>query len=292
MVSAASAAPTMTRSRRSRASNAASLIARVPAASGGVRPVVLVVDPVRLIEFDREAGGRRPERALPCLALLPDEASGQIDVDDVVLARDRVLQSITAALAHAVDAKRALAPAALDGDLLFQESDDLEGRSEQLPRHPTELPGEDLGQRLDLLVGGGGVDDEGGFPVALVNRLGPHEDPGALHAGEVGVAAAPLRHREADERAAAAVLRIREAAEVAATAEVAVAELVTLPAHLPTGLHRGRHGHLRERVRRTRLSVASLRRRVKRPLRDLRHLDLPTASRPTPRWYDARDRRQ
>src|SRR5207249_3676188 len=85
---------------------------------------------------------------MSCIALLPDEASGQIDVDDVVLARDRVLQSITAALAHAVDAKRALAPAALDGDLLFQESDDLEGRSEQLPRHPTELPGEDLGQRL------------------------------------------------------------------------------------------------------------------------------------------------
>src|SRR5437016_10774373 len=87
MVSAASAAPTMTRSRRSRASNAASLIARVPVASGGVRPVVLVVDPVRLIELDGEVSGRRPERALPCLALLPDEASGQIDVDDVVLAR-------------------------------------------------------------------------------------------------------------------------------------------------------------------------------------------------------------
>src|SRR5207247_2564652 len=204
----------MTRSRRSRASNAASLIVRVPVASGGVRPVVLVVDPVRLIELDGEVGGRRPERALPCLALLPDEASGQIDVDDVVLARDRVLQSITAALAHAVDAKRALAPAALDGDLLFQESDDLEGRSEQLPRHPTELPGEDLGQRLDLLVGGGGVDDKGGLAVALMNRLGPHEDPGALHAGEGGVAAAPPRHREADERAPAAVRRIRDAAGV------------------------------------------------------------------------------
>src|SRR5437773_9072489 len=245
MVSAASAAPTMTRSRRSRASSAASLIVRVPAASGGVRPVVLVVDPVRLVGLYGEVGGRRPERALAGLALLPDEAGGQIDVDNMVLARDRVLQGFAAGFAHALDAKRALAPAALDGDLLFQQTDDLEGRSEQLPRHPTELPGEDLGQRLDLLVGGGGVDDKGGLAVALMNRLGPHEDPGALHAGEVGVAAAPPRHREADERAAAAVLRIREAAEVAATAEVAVAELVTLPAHLPTGLRRGRHGYLR-----------------------------------------------
>src|SRR5213083_1268662 len=59
---------------------------------------------------------------------------------------------------------------------------------------------------------------------SLMDRLGPHEDPGALHAREVDVAAAPLRHGEADERAAAAVLRVREAAEVAATAEVAVAE--------------------------------------------------------------------
>src|SRR2546428_5166391 len=170
MVSAASAAPTMTRSRRSRASSAASLIVRVRTASGGVRPVVLVVDPVRLVELDGEVGGRRPERALAGLALLPDEAGGQIDVDDVVLARDRVLQGFAAPLAHAVDAERALAPAALDGDLLFQESDDLEGRSEQLPRHPTELPGEDLGERLDLLVGGGGVDDEGRLAGGLVDR--------------------------------------------------------------------------------------------------------------------------
>src|SRR5206468_7725928 len=40
------------------------------------------------------------------------------------------------------------------------------------------------------------------------------------------------------------------------------------------------------------VSVAGLRRMVKGPLRDLRRLDLPTASRPTPRWYDARGRRQ
>src|SRR5438445_215057 len=102
----------MTRSRRSRASSAASLIVRVRTASGGVRPVVLVVDPVRLVELDGEVGGRRPERALAGLALLPDEAGGQIDVDDVVLARDRVLQGFAAPLAHAVDAERALAPAA------------------------------------------------------------------------------------------------------------------------------------------------------------------------------------
>src|SRR5437867_12636332 len=109
----------MTRSRRSRASNAASLIVRVPVASGGVRPVVLVVDPVRLVELDGEVAGRRPERAQPRLALLPNEPGGQIDVDDVVLARHRILQCIAAPLAHAVDAERALAPAALDGDLLL-----------------------------------------------------------------------------------------------------------------------------------------------------------------------------
>src|SRR5438132_14077681 len=107
MVSAASAAPTMTRSRRSRASNAASLIARVPAASGGVRPVVLVVDPVRLVELDGDTGRRRPARALPGLALLPDEAGGQVDVDDVVLARDRLLQGSAAPPAHARGAERA-----------------------------------------------------------------------------------------------------------------------------------------------------------------------------------------
>src|SRR5438046_5330327 len=163
MVSAASAAPTMTRSRRSRASNAASLIVRVPVASGGVRPVVLVVDPVRLIELDGEVGGRRPERALPGLALLPDEAGGQVDVDDVVLARDRVLQGVAAPLAHALDAERALAPAALDGDLLLQEAGDFKGGSEELPGHSAELAGEDLREGLDLLVGGGGVDDEGGL---------------------------------------------------------------------------------------------------------------------------------
>src|SRR6188474_2755188 len=123
-MSAASAAPTMTRSRRSRASSAASLIVRAPAASGGVRPVVMVVDEVRLVEVDRETGGRRAERALAGLALLPDESVGQVDVHEMILARDRVLQGIAAGFAHTLDAERALAPAALDGDLLLQKPDD------------------------------------------------------------------------------------------------------------------------------------------------------------------------
>ena len=163
----------------------------------------------------------------------------------MVLTRDGVLQGIATPFAHALDAKRALAPTALDGDLCLHETDDLEGRPEELPWQPAELAGENLGERLDLLVGGGGIDDEGGLAVALVDRLGPHEDGGALHAREVDVAAAPLRHGEADERAAAAVLRVGEAAEVTATAEVAVAEFVPLAAQLPTGLRRGRHEHLR-----------------------------------------------
>src|SRR5580765_2141827 len=102
-MSAASPPPTTTRSRRSRASRAASLIVRAPVASGGVRPVVMVVDKVGLVEVDRETGGRRAERALASLALLPDEPVGQVDVDEMVLASDRVLQGIAAGFAHTVD---------------------------------------------------------------------------------------------------------------------------------------------------------------------------------------------
>src|SRR5918996_882464 len=244
-MSTASAVLMRIRSRRRSVSSAASLIVRPPPALGRVRPVVLVVDPVRLVELDGETGCRGAERALPRLALLPDEASGQVDVDDVVLACDRVLQSFAAGFAHTLDAERALAPAALDGDRGLHESDDLERRSEQLPREPAELAGENLRERLDLLVGRGGVDDERPTAVTLVDGLGPHGDHAALHAREVDVATAPRRHRHADERAAAAVLRVREAAEVTATAEVAVAEFVTLAAHLPTSFRRRRHGHLR-----------------------------------------------
>jgi hypothetical protein len=51
------------------------------------------------------------------------------------------------------------------------------GGSKQLPRQSAELAGEDLGEHLDLPVSRGGLDDEGGLAVALVDRRGPHEDP-------------------------------------------------------------------------------------------------------------------
>src|SRR6266404_1242949 len=97
------------------------------------------------------------QRALPRFALLPDEAGGQVDVDDVILTRDRVLQSFAAPLAHAVDAERALAADALDSDLRLHEPGDLEGGSEQLPRQSAELAGEDLGEHFDLLVSSAGL---------------------------------------------------------------------------------------------------------------------------------------
>src|SRR2546426_8857707 len=87
--------------------------------------------------------------------LLPDEPLRQIDVDDVVLAGDGVLQRIAAPFADALDAERALAAGALDGDLRLHEPGDLEGGPEQLPRQSAELAGEDLGEGLDLLVAGG-----------------------------------------------------------------------------------------------------------------------------------------
>src|SRR5918995_5722329 len=137
-MSTASAVLMRIRSRRSSVSSAASLIVRPPPALGRVRPVVLVVDPVRLVELDGETGCRGAERALPRLALLPDEAGGQVDVDDVVLACDRVLQRVATPLAHAFDAEAALAPSAVDGDLRLDEAHHLERGPEQLPRQPAE----------------------------------------------------------------------------------------------------------------------------------------------------------
>jgi hypothetical protein len=194
-----------------------------------------------LLKSTERPAAASAERALASLALLPDEAGGKIDVDDVIFAIDRILQGVATPLAHALDAERAFTPGAFDGDLRLHETGDLESGPKQLPREPAELAGEDLGERLDLPVSGRGLDDEGGLAVALVDSLGPHEDPGALHAGEVGIATATIRHREADERAAAAVFGVWEAAKVTAATEVAIAELVSLSAHLPTGFRRGRH---------------------------------------------------
>src|SRR5262249_30623437 len=219
-------------------SSAASLIACWTAWSGGVRPVVLVVDPVRLVEGDGESGRRSAEGALSGFALFPDEPLRQIDVDDVILAGHGILEDVAAPLPDAFDAEGAPAASALDGDLPLLEAHHLEGRSEQLPRQAAELAGEDLRERLHLLVGGGGVDDASGVAVAFGDRLGPHEDGRPLDAAQVHRTAAPLRHGEADEGLAATVLRVRKPAEVAATPEVAVAEFVATAGHRPSGFRR------------------------------------------------------
>src|SRR3990167_7676533 len=211
------------------------------APSLAVGPVKLVEDPVGLLRGHRHAGRGGAERPLTALALLPDEAARQVDVGKVLLAGHRVLEGVAPPLADALGPEGALPALALDRDLRLDQAHDLGRGPHDLPRHAAELPREDLPERLDLRVGGRRVHDERDLAVPLVDRLGPRVDAGALHAGEVHVAARAPRDVQADERVAASVRGVREAAEVAAAAEVAVAELVALALERPAGAVGRRH---------------------------------------------------
>src|SRR5581483_5053797 len=198
-----------------------------------VRPVERVVDPVRPLERQRQTAGLGAERSLAAIALLPDKAVRKDDARHVRLAGHRVLERVATALADALDPEGAPHPAALDDDPGLLQADDLEGGTEQLPRHPAELARADPRERLGLRLAGRRVDDEHGPAVAFVDRLRPVDDGRASHAAEVDIAAATARDRHADQRATAPVLGAGKAAEVAAAGEVAVAELVAVALEEP-----------------------------------------------------------
>src|SRR5437867_12468761 len=138
-----------------------------------------------------------------------------MDLGEVVFARHRVLERIATSLTDALSAERALPSAALDRDLRFHETNNVGRGPQDLPRHAAELAGEDLAQRLHLLIRGSRIHDEGDLAVPLVDRLRPGINAGALHAGEIHVTTLAAADVEPDQGATAAVLGIREPPEVA-----------------------------------------------------------------------------
>ena len=100
----------------------------------------------------------------------------------MLFAGHRVLERVAASLADAVRAKGALPPLTLDRDLRLDQTDDLERRAQEFPRHAAELPREDLSEHLDLRIRGRGIHHEGALAVALVDCFRPVEDRRAFHA--------------------------------------------------------------------------------------------------------------
>src|SRR4051812_6683848 len=114
--------------------------------SAGVGPVEFVIDPVGVGERQREALGCYLERTDTALAFGPDESVGQHDVRFVLLAGHGIGEVTTRGTADTFCAHRRVHPVGSDGDRRLHQSGYLEGAAEDLPRHPAELPGVDLGE--------------------------------------------------------------------------------------------------------------------------------------------------
>src|SRR5262245_6196000 len=98
------------------------IVAGAATSSGRVGPVVVVVDRAGLVEADGDASRRCVERTLSGLTLPPDEPRRQVDVDNMILARDGILERVAASLPHALHLEGALAAGAFDRDLRLHEA--------------------------------------------------------------------------------------------------------------------------------------------------------------------------
>src|SRR6185503_11018120 len=151
----------------------------------------------------------------------------------MILAGNRVLKRVAEAFADTLGFEHTLGAGSLNRNFGLHEPSYFKGRSEDLPGHTAQFPGEDLRQRVDLLLGHGRLHYEDALPVAFMNGFGPGDNRRAPYPREIDTAARAALDRHADEGAAAPILRVWEASKVAAAAEVAVAKLVALAFESP-----------------------------------------------------------